>query len=86
MPSGSLSHAAKSIDADYIILGTTLATVQENKNFLNSYIADVLKNISDAQKLIIGGPGFFDVSKFKKKKNLEYMPTMEHLDSFLSKI
>lgn len=82
LPAEALVQAANSLNASHIIVGTTIAT----KNApLDNYISDVLAGIGANKKLMIGGSGYFDYSKFKLKTNLDFFPTLDHLDEFLKK-
>ncbi len=85
LPAETLSQATQSIKGTQIILGTTEATCPNDSPFLTDYINTVLSKINKKTKFFLGGPGFFDTTKFKKYDNFNYLPTLNHLDLFLQK-
>jgi DNA-binding transcriptional MerR regulator len=83
MPAQSLVEAVKSVGGTKIILGTSLTTCKTDSPFLTNYISDVLTGLPKNVELCVGGPGFFDTTKFQKKQNFNYFPTLNNLDLFL---
>ena len=84
MPAEALIQAAHSLNADHIILGTTNINNASSSDKLDSYFSKVLKGIGSKRKLIVGGTGYFDFSKFKIKKNFEYVINLNHLEKYLA--
>jgi DNA-binding transcriptional MerR regulator/methanogenic corrinoid protein MtbC1 len=80
LPAEALVHAANSLEATHIIIGTTNAS---SNSPLDNYLSDVITGIGQNKTLMVGGKGYFNFSKFKLKKNFEYFPSLDHLDQFL---
>lgn len=83
MPVESLVESAKAIGATKIIIGATSATNTSSSTFLTEFIDQIMKSIGPQMQLIVGGSGFFDITKFQKKENFVYLPTLDHFDRFL---
>ncbi|MFT6631277.1 MAG: DNA-binding transcriptional MerR regulator/methanogenic corrinoid protein MtbC1 [Bacteriovoracaceae bacterium] len=83
MPAESLIQAALALDADQLILGTVNTNNASNSTVLDKYLGDVLKGIGKSRKLILGGTGFFDFSKVRRKENFDYLQSLDHFDKYL---
>ncbi|MCO4795246.1 MAG: MerR family transcriptional regulator [Bacteriovoracaceae bacterium] len=84
MPLDSLIQASKSIEADEIILGTTEFNNSPGGASLEDYITKALTGIGKDKKLLVGGSGFFDLSKLTSKSNFSFLPSLNHLDHYLA--
>ncbi|EQC52800.1 MerR family transcriptional regulator [Bacteriovorax sp. DB6_IX] len=83
LPAQSLAEAINSLGGNKIILGTSYSTCDTESPYLTNYINDVLSLIPKDVDLCVGGPGFFDTTKFQKKKNFNFFPTLNNLDLYL---
>jgi DNA-binding transcriptional MerR regulator/methanogenic corrinoid protein MtbC1 len=86
LPAESIIHAVHSLNADHIIIGSTNFKNSTNSKELDDYFMKVLKGIGNKKRLIVGGDGYFDFSKFKGKKNFEYSRTLNHLTTYLAQV
>jgi DNA-binding transcriptional MerR regulator/methanogenic corrinoid protein MtbC1 len=82
LPAEALVQAATSLEASHVIIGTTNANSSDP---LDNYLSDVVSGIGPNKTMMVGGKGYFNISKFKLKKNFEYFPSLDHLDQFLKK-
>ena len=83
MPVNALIQAAQSIEANEIIIGTSVSSPQSDGINLTNYLEIIMNSVSPETKVIIGGPGFFDIVKFKNFHNLTHFPTLDHLNKHL---
>jgi len=82
LPAEALVQAANSLNATHVVIGTTTARTNCP---LDNYISEVISGLGPNKKILVGGNGFFDFSKFRLKPSFEYFPTLDHLDQFLQK-
>jgi DNA-binding transcriptional MerR regulator len=83
MPAQALAEAIKSLGGTKIILGTSMSTCPADSPFLTNYIKELLALLPRDVELCVGGPGFFDTTKFQKRSNFNYFPTLNNLDLYL---
>ncbi len=86
MPALSLTEATKSINGTHIIIGTTPTTAKPGSNLINDYLDTLLQNNSEDCHIVLGGVGYFNHTKYSELKQFSYLPTLENLDRYLSKL
>lgn len=86
LPAHSFKEAAKALDIDILILGTTPSINNNRDGFLDNYISNLLADISLKQQVWIGGNGAFNLKKFQKNPKFHYISTLNHLINYLDSI
>ena len=84
MPAESYAEAARSLDINTLIIGTSKA--QTSLRGLDRYIDKVIDETRDNQHIWIGGDAVFNLQKFKMIDRFHYISTLDHLDNYLSQI
>ncbi|MDD0851503.1 MerR family transcriptional regulator [Halobacteriovorax sp. GB3] len=82
LPPEALGDAASSLEADAVILGTTVVTAMNTD--LNDYLERTLRHIGKKTSLWVGGNGDFDIDSFLRSKRFRYLPTINQLDRILA--
>ncbi|MBH47765.1 MAG: hypothetical protein CME71_06305 [Halobacteriovorax sp.] len=83
MPLQSLLDTYQSVEANRIILGATKGVADSNEEFLNDYIARLMKGLNSEDKLLFGGTANFDYERFSGQKKFRSFINMKAFDNYL---
>lgn len=82
LPAEALLDAAKGINCDLIILGTT-SSYGNQQNSLDEYLQYCLDHMDKKCKLWLGGSADFNLPQFQKHKKFKFISSLPFLESCL---
>jgi DNA-binding transcriptional MerR regulator len=85
LPSDSLMDAYRSLEANVIILGSTVIPENSGPDFVNNYVEAAHRGIGNGH-LIVGGRDHLNKARLEKSKKADFFSSMEGLDSFLKSL
>lgn len=83
MPASALVDAAKSIEADIVLVYVTEFSSKVRKGFLEQYIEQLDKKLSRDKEIYIGGNLNLDFDQLRKIKRLKVFSSLKDLDQLL---
>lgn len=85
LPVDSLMDAYQSLEANMILIGSTVIPENKGIEFIHGYFDTVSKNIGKG-KLVVGGGPHVDPQKLEKNKQTKFLGSMGSLDEFLKSL
>jgi DNA-binding transcriptional MerR regulator len=82
LPVDSLLDAYESLEADTILIGSTVIPENKSIDFVNSYFEKAVKGI-DKGKVLVGGNNHIDRIRLEKTKKGQFFNSLLDLDEFL---
>lgn len=82
LPVESLLDAYRSLEANVIIIGSTIIPEHKSSDFINSFFETAAKSIGQGQ-LIVGGNYHIDRARLSKHRQSQVLDSMRHLDEIL---
>ncbi|MCR9203890.1 MAG: cobalamin B12-binding domain-containing protein, partial [Halobacteriovoraceae bacterium] len=82
LPVDSLLDAYESLEADTILIGSTVIPENKSIDFVNTYFEKAVKGI-DKGKVLVGGNNHIDRIRLEKSKKGQFFNSLLDLDEFL---
>jgi MerR family transcriptional regulator, light-induced transcriptional regulator len=86
LPASALVDAAKSIEADIVLVYVTEFSAKTRKGFLEEYIFQLDKKLSKDKTIYLGGNLNLDLEQLKKTKRLKLFSSLKDLDLLLQEL
>lgn len=85
LPVESLLDAYRSLEANMILIGSTVIPEYKSSEFVNGFLETVAKSVGNGQ-LIVGGNSHIDKLRVSKHRNSMAVDSMRQLDEILSSL
>ena len=85
LPVESLLDAYRSLEANMVLVGSTIIPENKSSDFVNSYFETVAKSIGNGE-LLVGGNNHIDKARISKHHNSKAVDSMHQLDDILKSL